>query len=146
MSHDESSLLRGLICFNFYRGWRGISEYYRHYLPENVSAQQSYVLELCDEHVGLGVGEVAAALEIELPAISALLRRMEASGLVRRAVPQENRRRTLVFLTPNGVLMREKVRTVMHEADQALGRFISEKDVAQLVRIVDKVRKAVAGR
>lgn len=146
MSSGEQSFLRDLVCFNFYRGWRGISEYYRAFLPSNVSAPQSYVLEVCEESSGITVGKIAEALEIDLPAISSLLRRMESTGMVRREVLPENRRHTLVFLTKQGAEVRAQVRSSMVQADRELGKLISQKDTLQLIRIVDKVREVIDAR
>jgi DNA-binding MarR family transcriptional regulator len=143
---SEQLFLRDLVCFNFYRGWRGISEYYRAFLPSNVSAPQSYVLEVCDESSGITVGKIAEALEIDLPAISSLLRRMESSGMIRREVLPENRRHTLVFLTPYGAEIRAQVRSSMVQADRELGKLISQQEVLQLICIVDKIRDVINTR
>jgi DNA-binding MarR family transcriptional regulator len=140
------NLLRTLTCFNFYRGWRGISEYYRHYLPDGISAQQSYILELCDESSGVDVGTLAKQLEIDSPAISSMLRRMEASDLIRREVMSSNRRRTLVFLTPAGNAIRDQIRTQASIADKALLKHISSAESAQLACIVEKIFEAIAER
>lgn len=95
-------VLRNLFCFNFYRGWRGISEFYRNYLPVGISAQQSYLLELYKTDEGILVGDIAHQLETDISAVSGLLKRMESSGLIRREVLPSNRRQTLVFLTLQG--------------------------------------------
>ncbi|UVM50479.1 MarR family transcriptional regulator [Pseudomonas sp. B21-015] len=99
---NAEPVLRNLFCFNFYRGWRGISEFYRKYLPEGISAQQSYLLELCQTDKGILVGDIAHQLEIDISAVSGLLKRMEGSSLIRREVLPSNRRQTLVFLTLQG--------------------------------------------
>jgi DNA-binding MarR family transcriptional regulator len=135
-----------MVCFNFYRGWRGISGYYRHYLPDGVSAQQSYILELCDEANGIDVGSLAAALEIDSPAISSLLRRMEASQLVRREVLSSNRRHTFVYLTPGGVRLRDEVRDRARVAERELLKHISEADAAQLAQLVEKIYHVAKAR
>lgn len=138
---DANAALRNLICFNFYRGWRGISEFYRRSLPDNISAQQSYILDICSEDSGVLVGEIAAALEIELSAISSMLRRMEGSGLITRSVKASNRRQTLVYLTPEGSEMKIEVRKKMVLADKELRKIIPEDMIKELVGIVDHIRK-----
>lgn len=136
--------LKGLICFNFYRGWRGISEFYRRYLPEGVSAQQTYVLELCQPDQPIGVGEIASQLEIDVPAVSALLGRMEKNRLIRREVLASNRRHTCVFLTQEGGELRQAIRQRMAAADQHLLRSVTAEEVEQLSRLVDKLRALAA--
>lgn len=143
MASDSDSVLRTLICFNFYRGWRGISEFYRKHLPEGVSAQQSYLLELCEIDKGILVGEIAHQLEIEMSAVSGLLKRMETSGLVRREVAPQNRRQTLVYLTAEGAQLRSEVHTAMMAADKQLSRVIPETDRLALMKVVDQIRALI---
>tara|TARA_A200000159_G_scaffold159823_1_gene178986 strand:- start:182 stop:619 length:438 start_codon:yes stop_codon:yes gene_type:complete len=137
----SESLLRELVCFNFYRGWRGISEYYRKSLPVGVSAQQSYILELCARDEPVHVTQIANALEIDISAISGMLRRMEKSGLIRRTVEPDNRRQTQVYLTETGEQLRDKVRREMERADAALRELIPQKKINELIDIVDRIRK-----
>lgn len=138
--HNPESLLRELVCFNFYRGWRGISEYYRKSLPTGVSAQQSYILELCDCAEPVHVGRIAQALEIDISAISAMLRRMEKTGLIRREVEPNNRRQTQVYLTESGEALRDLVRSEMEHADTALRALIPQAKIDELIDIVDRIR------
>lgn len=140
-SNDAELALRELVCFNFYRGWRGISEYYRKYLPDGISAQQSYILELCDREHGVLVSYIARALEIDISAISGMLRRMESSNLIRRETQPDNRRQTLVYLTSEGEVLRERVRTEMEEADAILRQRIPQAKIDQLIEIVDSIRQ-----
>ncbi len=135
------SVLKSLICFNFYRGWREISEFYRRYLPDGISAQQTYVLELCSTEHQVGVGDIARQLEIDVPAISSLLGRMERNGLIRREVLASNRRHTCVFLTEQGAAVRDKVRSQMEAADRHLFSHLSQKDLDQLILLVDKIKE-----
>lgn len=132
--------LKGLVCFNFYRGWRGISEYYRSYLPKNVSAQQSYILELCELDRPTLINELAESLEIDNSAISNMLKRMEAAQLIKREIRPENRRETLVFLTNKGTTTRDEVREVMLKADKKLQELIPQSKIKDLMEIVDQVR------
>ncbi len=137
---DPELFLRELVCFNFYRGWRGISEYYRKSLPTGVSAQQSYILELCDRVEPVHVGRIAQALEIDISAISAMLRRMEKSGLTRREIEPDNRRQTQVYLTESGEKLRDQVRSEMEQADVALRALIPQPMIDELIDIVDRIR------
>ncbi|GHS79625.1 hypothetical protein PAGU2196_04590 [Pseudomonas sp. PAGU 2196] len=140
MASNAEPVLRSLFCFNFYRGWRGISEFYRRYLPEGISAQQSYLLELCKTNEGILVGEIAHQLEIEMSAVSGLLKRMEVSGLVRREVAPQNRRQTLVYLTDEGEQLRSQVHTAMVVADKQLSKAIPKEDKVALMKVVDQIR------
>lgn len=134
--------LKHLPCFNFYRGWRMISEYYRAHLSASVSPQASYILELCDTEVGVDVGLIASALEIDQSAISAMLKRMDGSGLTRRTVMPEDRRHTLVFLTEAGRQLRDEIREEMIRADENLRRYVSKEDIEALCALVERIKIA----
>lgn len=137
----DSGILKELVCFNFYCGWRGISEFYKNYLPDGVSAQQTYILELCDLDNGVLVGQLAKALEIDDSAISSMLRRMESAALIKRLVSPANRRQTLVFLTLQGFELRENIRSVMEKADEKLREVIPQSKINELISTVELLRK-----
>lgn len=134
--------LKDLVCFNFYRGWRTISEFYRTRLSSQISPQGTYVLELLDTQVGVDVGVIAAALEIDPSAVSAMLKRMDRSGLTRRAVMPEDRRHTLVYLTDDGLALRDAVREEMIRADEDLKRYVSKDDISELCALVERIKVA----
>lgn len=137
----DSSILKELVCFNFYCGWRGISEFYKHYLPDGVSAQQTYILELCELDSGVLVGQLAKSLEIDDSAISSMLRRMESATLIKRLISPTNRRQTQVFLTTQGYELRETIRSVMEKADEKLRSVIPQTKIDELIGTVELLRK-----
>ncbi len=139
--NEDAFALKGLICFNFYRGWRGISEYYRKSLPPGISPQQSYILEICDIDNGVQVSYIANILEIDISAISGMLRRMEVSGLIRREIQSDNRRQILVYLTKDGEIMKSKVMEAMLKADVVLRASISQSMIDSLIETVNRIRK-----
>jgi len=139
--NDDAFALKSLICFNFYRGWRGISEYYRKSLPPGVSPQQSYILEICDMKNGVQVSHIANVLEIDISAISGMLRRMELSRLIRREIQSDNRRQILVYLTEDGEILKKKVIEEMLKADAVLRDSISQSMIDSLIETVDRIRE-----
>jgi DNA-binding MarR family transcriptional regulator len=62
------------------------------------------------------VSEIGNKLEISAPAVSRMLKSLEAKGLIRREIDSENRRNTFVFLTDKGY-------TVKANADKSLNLF-----------------------
>ena len=78
--------------------------------------------------------------------MSSLLRRMEASALTRRQVVSTNRRRTLVYLTPEGARLRAQWRERACEADRELLKHFSKSDAQQLAALVDKIVDVVNAR
>ena len=84
MSDAEISRFEEALCFNFYLGWRLVQAYYGEFLPPGMSPQRIYALGVCDPVKGTTVSEIARALQIDPPAVSALLDRMDDAGLIVR--------------------------------------------------------------
>tara|TARA_R100000306_G_scaffold54193_2_gene51284 strand:- start:79303 stop:79605 length:303 start_codon:yes stop_codon:yes gene_type:complete len=97
-------------------------------------------MEICEPEKGVLVSHIAHILEIDISAISGMLRRMEKASLIRREIPPENRRQTLVYLTEEGAALREKVRVTMIEADEVLRATIPQPMIKELIKLVDKIR------
>lgn len=57
----------------------------------------------------LRVGDIAATIGMTLPSTSRLVRRLERNGLVTTGRDESDRRATLVQLSPEGRVLREKV-------------------------------------
>jgi hypothetical protein len=94
---------RHLVCFNFHVGWRHIQAIYRQAFPNGVNPQRAYLLCACDPDRPTPVASPLDALELDSLAMSGLLARFQAQGLLPREVDPDDRREILVHLTPEGV-------------------------------------------
>jgi hypothetical protein len=94
---------RHLVCFNFHVGWRHIQAIYRQAFPNGVNPQRAYLLCACDPDRPTPVASPLDALELDSLAMSGLLARLQAQGLLPREVDPDDRREILVHLTPEGV-------------------------------------------
>jgi DNA-binding MarR family transcriptional regulator len=130
---------RDLVCFNFYLGWRHIQSIYRSAFPAGVSPQRAYLLCACDPKGPTPVADLLDALELDSAAMSGLLARLEAEGLLGRQVNPVDRRGVLVQLTAAGVDLRERALAALRGADRDLGRLIDRKDLDRLHRIVTQL-------
>ncbi|MFU8828738.1 MAG: MarR family winged helix-turn-helix transcriptional regulator [Phycisphaerales bacterium] len=137
--------LRELLCFNFYLGWRAIQAFYKPNFDAGMNPQRIYALAVCDADRGTTVSQIAAALQIELPAVSALVDRMEADGLVERRRSDHDRRTVEVFLTRLGVSSRARHDELLRKADEQLfAEHVRPKDLIALRRIVSGLSKSIA--
>jgi DNA-binding MarR family transcriptional regulator len=133
LDHPE---FHDLICFNFYVGWRHIQAIYRQAFPAGVSPQRAYLLCACDPAGGTPVSALLRALELDSPAMSGLLARLEGEGLLTREVNARDRREVLVRLTPAGAELREKTIARLKAADELLSEHVTREDVSRLRGIV----------
>jgi DNA-binding MarR family transcriptional regulator len=128
-----------LVCFNFYVGWRHIQAIYRQAFPDGVTPQRAYLLCACDPRDGTPVASLLAALEADAPAMSGLLARLEAEGLLHREVNPSDRREVIVRLTEAGARLREQTVERLREADRLLAQHVSRDDLERLGRIVSSL-------
>lgn len=137
--------LHQMVCYNLYSGWRFIQAFYRSSFPDGMNAQRFYILSLCERDDGVNVSQIADAIQIDLPAVSALLGRMERSGLVERHPSPHNRREVLVFLTSEGERMRGETYTQMNTIQGKLLRYVTEEDIGNLRDLVDRIKELSRG-
>jgi DNA-binding MarR family transcriptional regulator len=72
--------------------------------------------------------ELTRTVGVEQPTMVATLRRMEATGLVRRDPDPDDRRRAIVTLTPKALAIRADVQALRREiAAEALADFTTEE-------------------
>ena len=130
---------RELVCFNFYLGWRHIQAIYRTAFPPGVSPQRAYLLCACDPERPTPVSRLLDALDIDAPAMSGLLSRLEAEGLLDRRINPGDRREVLVQLTLEGTRLRERALQALEAADRELARLIDSEDLDRLRCIVSQL-------
>jgi MarR family transcriptional regulator, organic hydroperoxide resistance regulator len=70
--------------------------------PTPLTPAQYYLLRALSHEPGLGVGEMAAAAGCSSPTATRMLDGLERDGIVAREPSSEDRRRTIVSLTPKG--------------------------------------------
>jgi DNA-binding MarR family transcriptional regulator len=128
-----------LVCFNFYVGWRHIQAIYRQAFPDGVNPQRAYLLCACEPAAGTPVASLLHALRLDSPAMSGLLARLEADGLVTREVNPSDRREVLVHLTPAGARLRREIAERLHAADRLLAEHVGPDDLQRLRRVVTEL-------
>ena len=80
-----------------------------------------------------------AVMGLDAAAMSGLLGRLEADGLLTRSVNPHDRREVLVTLTGAGVRLREQCLTALRGADQMLREQIDDRDAEGLKTVVDQL-------
>ena len=139
-SQDESPY-EDLVCFNFYRGWRSIQEYYAPAFPQGYSPQRGYVVGLCMDEPAT-ISEIATALQIDDAAISNIVRRMEADGLLKKVRSRGDGRSVEIVATDYGVNCERRTRERLAELDSELAKTISSRDLKALKRVSSALRQA----
>jgi DNA-binding MarR family transcriptional regulator len=106
-----------------------------------VRASYGSVLVPLFERDGLRLGELAGAARLSKQAMTGLVRRCEADGLVERGPDPADRRAFNVRLTARGRAVGEIAAQVLDEIDDEMARSLSGRDRDALVRALRGVRE-----
>ncbi len=138
----SSSPFDDLICFNLYRGWREIQEFYAQAFPAKLNAQRMYVMRLCLQEEPVSVSTIAGVLGIDDAAVSNLLRRMEGDGLIVRTRSATDGRGMEIKASAAGRRSAERTEERLRILDDQLYEKIPVKDRKTLRRIVQIVQES----
>jgi len=102
-----------------------------------------HILDLLSENDGLRQQRIAELLDIRPQSASEAVANMEQAGLVRRAPDEQDRRSSLVFITPEG---RQQQEQLLAQRIQNAKRVMAPLDNAEketLLRLLDKIAEAL---
>ena len=100
---DDPQLLNNQLCFAVYAAAHAFGRAYRNLLAHHELTYPQYlVLLVLWEEEGLSVKEIGSRLFLDSGTLTPLLKRLEASGHVRRARDRPDERQVSIFLTDKG--------------------------------------------
>ncbi|WP_017595989.1 MarR family winged helix-turn-helix transcriptional regulator [Nocardiopsis potens] len=124
---EDPLALEHQVCFALSVASRSVIALYRPVLePLGLTHPQYLVMLALWQFAPLSVKELSALLELEPATLSPLLKRLEASGLVRRERAAEDERRLLISLTPSGRALREQAESIPSRMMERLGMDVSD--------------------
>lgn len=105
-----------------------------------VNEQKWRVLRVLDEAGPMDQSEIAKRACLQLPSLTRILAAMEAQGQVTRATHPEDRRRTVVAITPIGAqIIEENTHAFLQVFDRIADRFGHLK-MEQLLDLLEELR------
>jgi len=90
-------------------------------------------------HPGLSAAEVAAFTRMDAVAVSRAVRRLSRAGRLSRSVASEDRRRSVLRLSPAGRSVYRRIAPLALDYERELLRCLDSKEVAALDSIVGKL-------
>ena len=145
MTTPDPLTLDRQLCFALAATSRSVVGLYREFLePMGLTHPQYLVMLALWERDPRSVREIAEELRLESATLSPLLKRLEASGYVRRTRSTEDERRLDVALTTAGRALRDRAESipgaVAARLGWSLGRLEALKDeLTELLAVVDEV-------
>lgn len=134
-------LLERQVCFALAVANRSVLKVYRRLLdPLGLTHPQYLVMLAMWEKSPRAVKDIGAALQLDSATLSPLLKRLEATGLVRRQRRGNDERNVDVMLTDAGTALRDKALGIPPAVVEALG--VNLADLEELHRVLTRVNAA----
>ncbi|MGT2480129.1 MarR family winged helix-turn-helix transcriptional regulator [Methylobacterium oryzae CBMB20] len=122
LSQQERQRLDNQLCFAVYAAAHAFGRAYRNLLGRHELTYPQYlVLLVLWEQDGLSVKEIGNRLFLDSGTLTPLLKRLEASGRVRRARDRVDERQVSIFLTADGESLRDELACLPDEAGGLTG-------------------------
>ncbi|WP_431679541.1 MarR family winged helix-turn-helix transcriptional regulator [Kitasatospora sp. KL5] len=140
----EEELLRldRQICFSLYAASRAFNGLYRVVLKDlDLTYPQYLVMLVLWEHGDLPVKEIGERLRLDSGTLSPLIKRLEASGRVRRERSAEDERSVTVRLTEEGAALREQALQMPRGILAASG--VSLEEIVGLQQLLGRITTAL---
>ncbi len=144
---EAKSRLGSMLCFTVYSTAHAFNRAYKPLLDAlGLTYPQYLAMFALWETDNMSVKELGELLRLDSGTLTPLLKRLEAMGLVRRARDPADERSVRISLTPAGVAMRCKERTVHEGLMCACGLSAEELKAitAALIRVRDGLDAAAA--
>lgn len=119
------------LCFRLGALTRRIQRDYNNKFAElGITLGQSFVLFHLLEADGSSVKDIAAAVQLDPPAITGLVDRLSKEGLVERRADPNDRRTTNIYLTERGQETAGKAGMIAYEYNEAMKQVLPGGDLA----------------
>ena len=119
-------------------------------LPKGMKPRHIHVLdsvnEVCREQAECRVSDVSGRLNITMPSITKLIQELEAMGMLEKYGDEADRRVNLLRLTEKGASHVKKYVQDFHEAWVENLEDISDVQVLEAVRVIERLRDTMPGR
>ncbi|NMM43067.1 MarR family transcriptional regulator [Rhodospirillaceae bacterium KN72] len=114
--------------------------------PHGISVEQWRVLERLSDGNGFSMGELAAEVLMNHPALTKMIDRMVANGLVHRAPDPADQRRVLVYAADRGVALTRKLQPIVAAQEARLRDMLGSDTAEQVEGMLTGASRAIPER
>jgi DNA-binding MarR family transcriptional regulator len=105
----------------------------------NCSIPQIELMKHLKEHHSISLTETAQLLSVSKPSASVMIDGMEARGMVRRTIPESDRRSVVITLTPKSVATIRTIEEKKKKVIAVLLKKMSPKERSDLAVLLEKL-------
>ena len=127
MNKDEQLKLDNQLCFPLYAAAKAVTKLYLPLLtPLGLTYTQYIVLLALYEEDGITTSKLGQRVYLDSGTLSPLLDKLEARGILKRKKGKGDHREKHVYLTEEGILLKEKIIDVPSKIGNCLGLTLEE--------------------
>lgn len=143
---DQPLRLDNQICFAIYSTAHAFNRVYKPLLDRlGLTYPQYLVMLVLWEKDGVPLKDIGERLFLDSGTLTPLLKRLESAQLIKRTRSKKDERQVLIALTPQGLVLKEKARTVPQSVLAAsacsIGELLAMKE--EIVALRDRLNAAV---
>jgi DNA-binding MarR family transcriptional regulator len=140
-SETSSTLVESFVGYNLRRAATKQRERFRSVFgPYDIRPVQLTVLALIRDSMPIKQSALGRALEVKRANIVTLLDELEGRGLVMRQPSDNDRRSHVLYLTPAGKTLTDKLLALHAKLEKDLARSLGQKELTQLVSLLGAFR------
>ena len=111
--------------------------------PLNVSAAGGLVLGILRDHGAMSPSELGERLIVTRATVTGLLDSLERRGFVERSRNPADRRSLMVEITPDGLVVLQALRTLIHRHEQSWMSSFSEAELGAYIATLHRIQDSV---
>ena len=111
--------------------------------PDSNGKGHGKLLKTISENEGLSGVELALMMQIAPPVISEKLSGLEDDGMIRRERDQKDRRKTHVYITPDGTMALARREFGQKRFEESIGKCLTDEEQEQFCDMCDRIIKSV---
>ncbi|MBI2763368.1 MAG: MarR family transcriptional regulator [Chloroflexi bacterium] len=112
--------------------------------PLNVSAAGGLVLGILRDHGVMSPSELGERLIVSRATVTGLLDSLERRGFVTRSPNLDDRRSLVVEITPQGLVVLQQLRTLIHHHEQTWMKFLTDAELGVYIETLHRIQDSVA--
>ena len=111
--------------------------------PLNVSAAGGLVLGILRDHGSMSPSELSDRLIVTRATVTGLVDSLEQRGFVHRSANPADRRSLVVEITPAGLDVVQKVRTIVHRHEKAWLSVLSDPELRSYIDLLHRIQDSL---
>jgi DNA-binding MarR family transcriptional regulator len=111
--------------------------------PLNVSAAGGLVLGVLRDHGAMSPSDLGERLIVTRATVTGLLDSLERRGFVKRSTNPADRRSLVVEITPDGLVVLQALRTLIHRHEQSWMSSFSETELGAYIATLHRIQDSV---